>query len=84
MRRYYHYKKRPRPFPVEILSAMREDSNSTPSPVQWKSLDIKFEASSYNLISNHLASFEKLGSSLVKAIQGLYKRFDINNRKSGI
>lgn len=66
MRRYYHYKKRPRPFPVEILSAMQDDTKPTPSPIP---LDA-------NLIvrcaKKHLASFEMAVSGLQKLVQELF------------
>lgn len=78
MRRYYHYKKRPHPFPVEILSAMRGDLNVTPSPTLFEFKSIA------ECVKKYRASFEMLGSGLIKTVQGLYKRFDINNRKSGI
>ena len=46
MRRYYHYKKRPRPFPVEILSAMRGD----PLPPQSEAVN---NALDWSLLANH-------------------------------
>lgn len=96
MRRYYHYKKRPRPFPVEILSAMRGD----PLPPQREAVN---NALDWSLLANHTilptvptidplikqaeairTSFQTVGSGLIKAAQRLRESFTINNRKSGI
>lgn len=96
MRRYYHYKKRPRPFPVEILSAMRGD----PLPHQSEAVN---NALDWSLLSNHTilptvptieplikqakairTSFQTVGSGLIKVAQRLRESFTINNRKSGI
>lgn len=78
MRRYYHYKKRSRPFPVEILSAMRGDMNIEPSPTLFDFKPIREHVKRYR------ASFEMVGSGLIKAVQGLCKQVNINSRKSGI
>lgn len=75
MRRYYHYKKRPRPFPVEILSAMQDDTKPTPSPMH-------LEASPFvKCTKKYRASFKMAGSGLQKVMQEL---FGVNRRKSGI
>lgn len=96
MRRYYHYKKRSRPFPVEILSAMRGD----PLPPQSEAVN---NALHWSLLSNHTilptaptikpltkqakaicTSFQTVCSGLIKVAQGLRDPFTINKRKSGI
>ena len=96
MRRYYHYKKRPRPFPVEILSAMRGD----PLPPQSEAVNNSID---WSLLANHTilptvptikpltkqakaicTSFQTVGSALIKVAQGLREPFTINKRKSGI
>ena len=96
MRRYYHYKKRSRPFPVEILSAMRGDPLPTQSEAVNNALD-------WSLLANHTilptvptikplteeakamcTSFQTACSGLIKVAQGLRESFTINKRKSGI
>ena len=96
MRRYYHYKKRPRPFPVEILSAMRGD----PLPPQSEAVN---NALDWSLLANHTilptvptikplieeakamcTSFQTACSGLIKVAQGLRESYTINKRKSGI
>ena len=96
MRRYYHYKKRSRPFPIEILSAMRGD----PLPPQSEAVN---NALDWSLLANHTilptvpttkslikqakairTSFQTVGSGLIKVAQGLRESFTINKRKSGI
>lgn len=63
MRRYYHYKKRPRPFPVEILSAMQDDTKPTPSPMH-------LEASPFvECVKQWRASFEMAVSGIQKMAQ---------------
>ena len=96
MRRYYHYKKRSRPFPVEILSAMRGDPLPTQSEAVNNALD-------WSLLANHTilptvptikplieeakamcTSFQTACSGLIKVAQGLRESYTINKRKSGI
>ena len=96
MRRYYHYKKRSRPFPVEILYAMRGDPLPTQSEAVNNALD-------WSLLANHTilptvptikplieeakamcTSFQTACSGLIKVVQGLRESFTINKRKSGI
>ena len=96
MRRYYNYKKRSRPFPVEILSAMRGD----PLPSQSEAVN---NALDWSLLANHTilptvptieplikqtkaicTSFQTVGSGLIKVAQKLRESFTINKRESGI
>ena len=96
MRRYYHYKKRSRPFPIEILSAMRGDPLPPKSEAVNNALD-------WSLLANHIilptvptiepltkqakaicTSFQTVGSGLIKVAQKLRESFTINKRKSGI
>ena len=74
MRRYYHYKKRLRPFPVEILSAMQDDTKHTSSPIH---LDV-------NPFVECAKKYRAVCSGLIKVAQGLRDSFTINKRKSGI
>lgn len=75
MRRYYHYKKRPRPFPVEILSAMQDDTKPTQSQIHLAVNPFVECAKKYR------ATFEMIGSGLQQVVQEL---FGVNKRKSGI
>lgn len=75
MRRYCHYKKRPRPFPVEILSAMQDDAKPTPSQMHLAVKPFVECAKKYR------ATFEMIGSGLHQVMQEL---FGVNKRKSGI
>lgn len=75
MRRYYHYKKRPRPFPVEILSAMQDDTKPTPSQIHLDVNPFVECAKKYRTV------FEMLGSGLHELVQ---KLFGDSRRKSGI
>ena len=96
MRRYYHYKKRSRPFPIEILSAMRGD----PLPPQSEAVN---NALDWSLLANHTilptvptikplieeakamcTSFQTACSGLIKVAQKLRESFTINKRESGI